>query len=137
MAYASGIGISRMVYEHVEGGVSTSLRDAMPPDGRRFPVEIFASAAENGDRVARDILATAARYCGIGLSIVVQVLGPEVIVIGGGLTHMGRLFMDPAILSMHEHTQSELLEFVRVLPWQLGTDLGVLGAAARVFAEYV
>ena len=111
MAYASGIGISRMVYEHVEGGVSTSLRDAMPPDGRR--------------------------YCGIGLSIVVQVLGPEVIVIGGGLTHMGRLFMDPAILSMHEHTQSELLEFVRVLPWQLGTNLGVLGAAARVFAEYV
>jgi glucokinase len=136
MAYASGIGISRMAYEQIEAGAETSLRDHIPTNRRRFPAEIIARAAEDGDQVARDILATAARYCGIGLSVVVQVLSPELIVIGGGLTRMGPLLMEPAMTAMHENTQPELLEFVRVVPWQLGDDLGILGAAARVFADH-
>jgi len=135
MAYASGIGISRMAYEQIEAGAETSLRHQMPDNGRRFPVEIVADAARDGDQVASDILATAARYCGIGLSVAVQVLSPELIIIGGGLTRMGPLLLDPALAAMREHTQPELLDFVRVVPWQLGDDLGILGAAARVFAE--
>lgn len=136
MAYASGIGISRMAYEQVDAGVATNLRELMPPDRRRYSVEVVVAAAKEGDQVASDILNTAARYTGIGLSIVVEVLSPEVIVVGGGLTHMGALLMEPALAAMREHTQQELWDFVRVVPWQLGEDLGVLGGAARVFAEY-
>ena len=135
MAYASGIGISRMAYEQIDVGAETSLRYQMPDNHRRFSVEVVVDAARSGDQVACDILTIAARYCGIGLSVVVQVLSPELIIIGGGLTRMGPLLLDPALASMREHTQPQLLDFVRVVPWQLGDDLGILGAAARVFAE--
>ena len=136
MAYASGVGISRMAYERVAAGDTTQLRDVMRPDGRRIPVEDVVRVAGEGDLVAQEILSTAAQYCGLGLSIIIQVLSPEMIVVGGGLTRMGSLLMDPALAAMRENTQPELLEFVRVVPWQLGDDLGILGGAASVFAEH-
>ncbi len=134
MAYASGIGISRMAYERIRAGVDTKLAGIAPPDGGRFPAELVVEAARQGDAVANELLRIAGYYCGIGLSIIVQVLNPELIVIGGGLTHAGPILLDPALAAMREHTQPQMLDAVRIAYWQLGDDLGVLGAAAKVFA---
>lgn len=134
MAYASGIGLSRMAYERIEAGADTVLRQVAPPDGRRIPGEQIARAAKQGDAVAREILNTAGYYAGVGMSMIVQILNPELIVIGGGLTRIGPMLMEPALAAMREHTQPELIDSVRVAPWQLGDDLGIIGAAARVFA---
>ena len=74
-------------------------------------------------------------YGGVGLSIIIQILNPEVIVLGGGLTHIGSILLDPMTAAMRENTQPELWDSVRIVPWQLGNDLGILGAAAKVFAD--
>ena len=135
MAYASGVGISRMVYDQVRSGTKTLLREMVPPDGKRVAGEVVAQAAKQGDEAARAIIRQAGYYAGIGLSMIVQVLNPELIVYGGGLTHIGPMIMEPVMAAMKEHSQPELLDMVRVVPWQLGNDLGIIGAAARVFAE--
>ena len=134
MAYASGIGISRMVHEKLAAGATTLLRELIPPGNARVDAEIVATAAQQGDSIACEILHTAGYYAGVGLSLIVQILNPELIVIGGGLVHIGPLVWEPALAAMHEHTQPELWDSVRVVPWQLGADLGILGAAAKVFA---
>lgn len=135
MAYASGIGLSRMAYEKIEAGAETLLREMAPASGRRITGEQIAGAADQGDEVAREILQTSGYYGGVGLSMVVQILNPELIVIGGGLTRIGSRLLDPALAAMREHTQPELLDSIRVVPWQLGDDLGIIGAAAKVFAD--
>jgi glucokinase len=135
MAYASGIGISRMAYEMIEFGTDTQLREMVPPGGRRFSGEQITKAAREGDNVAREILQTAAYYCGVGLSMIVQVLNPEAIVVGGGLTQIGSTLMDDTLKAMKEHTQPELWDSVRVVSWQLKDDLGVVGAAAKAFSN--
>ena len=48
MAYASGIGISRMVYAAVESGRAPGLRHLLPADGSRVPVQAVAAAARGG-----------------------------------------------------------------------------------------
>jgi glucokinase len=133
MAYASGVGISRMAYEKIDTGVQTSLRELAPSDRRRISGEIIAEAARQGDEAAREILRTAGYYAGVGLSMIVQVLNPELIVFGGGLTRIGPILLEPVMIGMQENTQPELLDSVRVVPWQLGDDLGIIGAAAKVF----
>lgn len=133
MAYASGIGISRMVYEYLARGEQTALRALIPSDGQRVPAELVAQAASAGDAVALNILHKAGYYCGIGLSMIVQVLNPELIIVGGGLTNIGDLVWQPALAAMREYTQPELLNSVQVTTWQLGNDIGILGAAAAVF----
>ena len=109
--------------------------EMQPPDGRRFTGELIAEAARLGDEAACDILRTVGYYCGVGLSMIVEILNPELIVIGGGLTRIGPMLMDPAQTAMREHTQPELWDSVRVVPWQLGDDLGIIGAAAKAFAD--
>ncbi len=135
MAYASGIGMSRMAYERLAAGADTRLRELAPADGRRISGEQIAAAAEQGDAVAQEIIRTAGYYGGVGLSMIVQILNPELIVLGGGLTRIGAPLLEPALAAMREHTQPELWDSVRVEPWQLGDDLGIIGAAAQVFAE--
>ena len=135
MAYGSGIGISRMVYEKVEAGAETRLRDLTNAGKKRIAVEAVSDAAAQGDEVAGDIIRTAGRYCGVALSIIIEILNPEVIVFGGGLTRIGPMLMEPALEAMHANTQPELWDSVRVIPWQLEDDLGVIGAAAKAFAD--
>lgn len=135
MAYCSGIGLSRMAYEQIDAGADTLLRSMVPADRRRIPGEAIAKAASLGDRVAQEILRVAGTYAGIGLSMVVQVINPELIVVGGGLTHIGAALYEPMMAALKEHTQPELWDSVVVKPWQLGADLGIIGAAAKVFAD--
>jgi glycyl-radical enzyme activating protein/glucokinase-like ROK family protein len=135
MAYCSGIGISRMAYDYIRAGADTLLRPLAPPDGRRISGEAIAEAARQGDSVALEILRVAGTYGGIALSMIVQVINPEVIVLGGGLMRIGALLEEPMLAAMREHTQPELLDSVTVRPWQLGADLGIIGAAAKVFAD--
>lgn len=135
MAYASGVGLSRMAYEKIDAGANTILRDMLPSDRQRFPGQSIAEAARQGDEVSLEILRVAGTYCGIGLSIIVQVINPEVIVVGGGLTHLGEMLEEPMLAALREYTQPELWDSVTIKPWELGNDLGVLGAAAKVFAD--
>lgn len=135
MAYASGVGISRMAYEAVEAGRKTCLRDLVRPDGHRIPAEEVAEAAAGGDTVAAEIIRKAGYYSGVGLSLIVQILNPELIVVGGGLTHIGRMLEEPMLAALHEHTQPELWHAIAVKPWQLGQDQGVIGAAVLVFEQ--
>jgi len=135
MAYASGIGMSRMAYEKIEAGAETILREMAPGDGRRISGEQIAQAAEQGDAVAQEIIRTAGYYGGVGLSMIVQILNPELIVIGGGLTRIGSRLMEPMLAAMRQHTQPEMWDSVRIELWQLGDDLGIIGAAAKVFAD--
>lgn len=135
MSYASGIGLSRMAYERIEAGAKTILRDLAPPDGQRISGEQIAAAARQGDQVATEILRIGGYYCGVGLSMIIQILNPEVIVLGGGLTYAGDLTLEPAMAAMRQHTQPELWDSVRIESWQLGYDLGIIGAAAHIFTE--
>ena len=134
MAYTSAVGISRMAYEAIHEGRATVLRDMLPPDGARFRGEDVAEAARQGDEVAISILHTAGYYFGVGLSLIVQIINPQLIVLGGGLTRTGPLLMEAAAEALKENVQEQLADSVRMVPWQLGDDLGVIGAAAKVFA---
>jgi glucokinase len=135
MAYASGIGLSRMAYEAIDAGADTLLRDLAQPDRRRIGGEQIAEVARRGDAVAREIIERAGYYGGVGLSLIVEILNPELIVMGGGLTRIGPMLLEPALAAMHEHTESALWDSVRVVPWELGDDLGIIGAAAKVFTD--
>jgi glucokinase len=135
MTYASGIGIARQINERIAAGEQTILREMLPGDGKRITGEQVAAAASQGDQVAAEVLERTGYYFGVGLSFLVQLFNPELIVVGGGLTRIGPRLMDAALRGMRENTQPELWHTARLAPWQLGDDIGVIGAAAAVFAR--
>lgn len=93
--------------------------------------DIF-QAAEKGDFLAQRVVAETAKYLGMGLANLVNILNPELIVIGGGVSAAGSLLLDPVrdqikLLALEVPASS-----VRVVTAKLGNDAGSFGAAALV-----
>jgi glucokinase len=92
--------------------------------------QVVAEAAREDDPLARAILDKAFTYLGIGIANLIQLLNPEMIIIGGGVSKIGQPLFDriwPVIRAYaYPHT---VLDLPIVLP-ALGDKCGTLGAAA-------
>ncbi len=133
MAYASGLGISRMVCEQLAEGAPTVLRDWCGPQPERVSGEMVAQAADQGDALAQKVLGIAGRYFGIGLANVVQMFNPDCIVIGGGLSHIEKWLMQPCFQALNDNIHPVLVNSARLVRSTLGEEAGMLGAAALVW----
>lgn len=66
------------------------------------------------------------KYLGIGLSNIVKIIDPELIVIGGGFSNLGGAILKPAIKEMEKRT---FLKTCPVKIVKLGDNAGAIGAA--------
>lgn len=86
--------------------------------------------ANEGDPRAREILATIGRHLGSGMGSFVNVFGPEVLVIGGGFgVAAGDWLIASATEVMRREALAPMRDRVHVVPAQLGTAAGLIGAA--------
>ena len=93
--------------------------------GLRLPE--IAELAKEGDRVAHALVEERVELFGRALSIVVNVLDPDVIVLGGGVSNLEALY-DEGLKSLRRWVFNDDL-LTRVLKNELGDSAGVLGAA--------
>ena len=90
--------------------------------------------AQAGDDAARDALAAIGRRLGAGLVTIVNVFDPELIVIGGGFAAgAGDLVLEPARVVAGVESLSPLNELLRIVPAELGSEAGLVGAGLVAF----
>jgi glucokinase len=70
---------------------------------------------------------------GVGLSNIVNVFDPEVIVIGGGAMAAGDLLLGPAREELRRRALPPGRDSVRIVAAKFGADAGMLGAAVLAF----
>ena len=93
-------------------------------------------AARAGDASARNALVAMGERLGQGLAGLVNLLDPEVVVIGGGVgSDAGPLLLEPATAMVRERALEPNAASVRIVPAALGEDAGMLGAALLALAE--
>jgi pyruvate formate lyase activating enzyme len=137
MAYASGLALRNRAWERIQAGEETALRDLVWDDPQLISGELICDIAMKGDPVAQDLIISTGRYLGIGLSTIVQVLNPELIVIGGGLTNMGSMLLDPCMESLRRNIPPALWGAGCIVMGQFQQNVSVIGGAAMVFSETV
>lgn len=130
-ALGSGTAIARMAREAVARGQGQKLLELAQGSVEALDARVVASAARAGDAVAQDILRCAATYVGIGLANVVNILNPELIVLGGGVTRMGELLFDP-VREVIAQRAMPVMRAVRIVPAALGGDVVLFGAVALI-----
>ncbi len=128
-ALASGTAIARAAQERVKYGVPTLIADLAEGDPDRISAKLVAEAAAQGDIEAQEIVTEAMGYLGVGMANLVDAFNPELIVIGGGLTKMGERLFDPVRRMVDRRAFRAAAQVVRIVPAQLGDDVGILGAA--------
>ena len=130
-ALVSGTAIARRGEEVAARGESLKLA-ALKAEGEAITAESMAAAALAGDTASREIFAEAGRFLGIALANLVNLLSPELILLGGGVTHNPELFLPQAENTMRTFSLSEPLKHVRLELAELGELAGPLGMIARL-----
>jgi glucokinase len=93
--------------------------------------EEAVARAHAGDARALDGLAQVGRYLGIGIANMITVLSPDTIVIGGGVAAAGDLLFEPIRAELRRRVRTTSLDAVTVVPAELGTWAGSIGAAVH------
>ena len=125
---ASGSALVREASLRVARRPDTALGLALE-EGRELTGPFVTELAHDGDPVARDAIETVGRALGVGLANLVNVLNPEVIVIGGGVIAAGEMLLEPARREMCERALRPARDAVRIVAAAFGEEAGMVGAA--------
>ncbi len=126
-AYASGSALGALARDRlVDPSVASRLRDLDQVSGPQV-----TTAAEAGDRVAIEVLEEAGHWLGVALASLVNVLDPQIILLGGGAAQAAAPWLlEPARVSMVDRlVGADWREAPEVALAVLGDDAGVVGAA--------
>jgi glucokinase len=96
--------------------------------GQAITARDVGLAAQSGDRVAMAILRSTGRRLGAVLAILVDLLNPERIVIGGLAMRLGDLLLAPARSVMQREALAPALEVCQVVPAALDERIGDVAA---------
>ncbi|GCE31229.1 xylose repressor protein [Dictyobacter alpinus] len=133
-ALAGDPAVVRMAYEAVEAGKQTSLRQAMQSTSQ-LTLEHVALAAEQGDQVAQEILSEAGRWLGLGLSYLVNLFNPGLIVLSGEGTRTGDARIEAASQMMKQHIFDGLDNDLELVIKPMDDESWARGAACVVLSE--
>ncbi len=130
--YASGTALARegrvAAERHPESALGRAVKEG------ELSGRTVTEAAIAGDEVAREVVATAGRHLGVALADFANIFEPDVIVIGGGVSSVGDLLLEPA----REEVRTRALppmNGTEVKAAELGPDAGMIGAAAMARME--
>lgn len=120
----------KAVVEYVNSMIYTSARGDMD----NVSAKLVIDCAKAGDRVALDIFERYVDALGSAVTSIVNLLDPEVIALGGGVSLAGDFLFKPLLENV-----SKKIFFPtcgRIVPAQMGNDAGIIGAAMlKVNAE--
>jgi glucokinase len=134
-AYVARPAIAAAGRELATTFAGAALLDEAGRDASAVTAEDVIVCARGGDVPCLAILHEAAAILGRALVGVVNMLNPQLIVIGGGVAEGNAFFAEEAARAISEEALAGRAD-VRVVLAQLGNDAGALGAAALAFDEY-
>lgn len=126
--FASGRRLDQMARDLVAtrpDGLVARLAGGLPPEGR-----FLTEAAMRGDTDALEALEEMAWWLGLGVAGLVAAFDPELVVVGGGVSTAGDLFLDRAREAFEDSLEgAEYREPTPLVCAALGEEAGVIGAA--------
>lgn len=133
-AYVSGTAMSAAAMAAAQANPSSALGRALLA-GETVDSRLLSMLALDADAVAVAVLARLGEYLGAGLTTLVNIFNPELIVVGGGAAAAGDLLLEPARRVLAQRALRPARDQVRILPALLGPDAGLFGATALAFTE--
>ncbi|WP_129837835.1 ROK family protein [Streptomyces sp. RFCAC02] len=89
-----------------------------------------AVAAAQGDPIALEAFERAARALAAGIAATATLVEIETVVVGGGVSQAGDVLFTPLRRALSAYATLPFVQHLDVVPAQLGTDAGLVGAAA-------
>jgi glucokinase len=106
----------------------TKLKEILKDNGYITAKNVIDCAKEK-DEASLRILNQVCDHLGFGLAQIANILNPEKIVIGGGVSRAGEFFLVNVRDAFDRYALKKVNEAVKIVPAKLGNEAGLLGAA--------
>ncbi len=134
--FCSGSGIAQLaqikVKEKFQMGQSIAFCKSIS-DIDSINAQLVATAALNGDLLANEIFQTCGAYLGKGLSILIDILNPELIIIGSIFVRAEKLLSDAIEKELLKEALPLSKKVCRIVPAELGEAIGDYAALSVAF----
>lgn len=129
------LGLSAQAKKLIGEGQASTMTQLAGGSTESIALEVVIRAAQEGDALARQLIENAAIQLGVRVASLVNLLNPDIVVIGGGIEKAGSLLLEPVWRCVKRYAYEEPASLVDVLPAQLGDNAVALGAACWVVRE--
>jgi len=130
-AVASRLAIAAEAAQAAFRGQAPHLHELAGTDISQIRSGTLAAAIKASDRVIEQIVRDAAEKIGVVVAGMINVLAPDVVVLGGGLVEaMPQLFLDGVSGAVCRHVLASYADSYHIVPAELGDEAIVMGAAA-------
>lgn len=127
--YASATGIIRMGRALIERKPDCALALAVEGDISLVSAKHVIDLSKAGDADCTEIFDSYIHYLLIGLSNLVNIYDPEMIVLGGGVSYAGDYLLDRVRNGLADYVYCPSMSFAQIELAMLGNDAGIIGAA--------
>jgi glucokinase len=130
---AAGPALAQRARERLQQGAQSLMTDLVAGDWQQVGTTTLGQAAQQGDALALEIVQQAGYIIGLGLTTVLHLFNPEILVIGGGVSKIGEPLLTPLRQTIHDHVIYDgYIKTLRIEQAALGDDVSIIGGAALV-----
>ena len=129
---ASATGIIRLANDSSEEFSGESELKRLIADGKEVTAKTVSDQAKLGDEFALIVVDKFYFYLGLACGNIANILNPELIVIGGGISAAGEMLIHGVEKYFHRFAFPQVRSNTKIKRAQLGNDAGVTGAASLV-----
>lgn len=128
--YASANALIRQTQEVLEQNLDSWIYTLVNGDLSKINGKTIFDAARKDDRLALNIVDTYIGYMSEGITNVINMLQPEIVVVGGGICNEGEYLLKPLREKVYQamYTKDEVPK-TQIKKAQMGNDAGIIGAA--------
>jgi len=128
-AYASGPNIAARAVEGIESGIESVLEELVEGDLAKITAATVYEGVVLGDPYADEVMKETAKFLGVGIANLINILNPDVIVIAGGVTRAGDHLFVPLRKEVRRRAFRSAVDACQIVPAALPETAGVMGAA--------
>ncbi len=129
---ASGAALTRYAVEAIENGEMTLIKEMAHNKPKNITLELILKAAQKGDQFAISILSKIGFELGKGISSLMQILNPEMIILAGSLAKTGSYLITSIEQAIQQYAFAIIREEMELTVSDLGDDASLLGNVINV-----
>lgn len=127
-AYVSATGLIREAVSRLTVNKQNLLYKMIDGDLMRLEAKDIFDAAREGDAFSLDLVDYEAEYLALGIANILNIINPEVVVLGGGVALAGDILLNPMREKMVKYALPVTLEELKIVQGVLGNEAGIKGA---------
>jgi len=135
-ALASRTAIFQQIKAGVKDGQKTQLTEMLGDDLSDLRSNDLRKAIRRGDKFVERIVEVAAEYIGIATANLINILNPEVVVLGGGVIEaLADEVMSVVVETANDYAMPGTMKGVEIIASKLGDSAGITGGAVLARRE--